>query len=101
MPPDPMSEPEKKDRKPALQRLRGVWPDLWALIYPRRGLLSFGLLLMVINRVSGMALPGTAKFLIDDVVLKHRNDLLLPLVFGLIGATVIQGISSFSLTQLL
>ena len=59
-----MTETEKKERKPALQQLKSVWPDLWALIRPRRGLLLLGLLLMVVNRVSGMALPASAKFFV-------------------------------------
>jgi subfamily B ATP-binding cassette protein MsbA len=90
-----------RERKPALQQFKSVWPDLWALIRPRRGLLAGGLLLMLVNRVSGMALPATAKILVDEILPKQRNDLLLPLVGGLVVATLIQGISSFSLTQLL
>ncbi len=96
-----MIETDTKLRKPPLQQFKSVWPDLWALIRPRRGLLAFGLLLMVVNRVSGMGLPATSKILVDDILLKHRTDWLLPLVAGLVAATLIQGVSSFALTQLL
>ena len=61
-------------------------PEVWALLRPRRGLLAVGLLLMAINRVSGLALPASAKFLIDDVIGKRQTKLLLPLV-----ATVLCG----------
>jgi ABC-type multidrug transport system fused ATPase/permease subunit len=68
---------------------------------PRRGLLALGFILMVINRVSGFVLPASTKFLIDDVINKHRLAGLYRLVEIVLLATVVQGITSFSLTQLL
>jgi len=82
-------------------KLRAVWPLVWELIRPRRGLLALGFLLMVINRVSSLVLPYSTRFLIDSVVIKHNVDLLKPLVLGVLLATLIQGVTSFSLTQLL
>ena len=35
---------------------------------------------MGVNRASGLVLPGSTKFLIDDVIGHRRTDLLLPLV---------------------
>jgi subfamily B ATP-binding cassette protein MsbA len=90
----------KPKRKPT-ERLRAVLPEVWKLILPRRGVLAVGFVLMVINRVSGLVLPYSTKFLIDSVIMKHQVRLLKPLVLGVLGATVIQGITSFSLTQLL
>src|SRR5205823_5066915 len=60
-----------------------------------------GLVLMIVNRLSGMILPYSTKFLIDDIIGKHRTDLLTPLVLAVLGATMVQGITSFTLTQLL
>lgn len=68
---------------------------------PRRGLLAIGFVLMVINRVSGFVLPASTKFLIDDVINKHHLGGLYRLVEIVLAATVIQGITSFALTQLL
>src|SRR5438445_2434386 len=68
---------------------------------PRRGLLAVGFLLMAINRVSGLVLPYSTKFLIDTVIAKHHAERLRPLVILVLGGTIIQGITSFSLTQLL
>jgi ABC-type multidrug transport system fused ATPase/permease subunit len=90
----------KPKRKPT-ERLRAVLPEVWKLILPRRGVLAGGFVLMVINRISGLVLPYSTKFLIDSVIMKHQVQLLKPLVLGVLGATVIQGITSFSLTQLL
>jgi len=68
---------------------------------PRRGLLALGFVLMVINRVAGFVLPYSSKFLIDDVVAKHHTALLPSLVVAVVLATLVQGVTSFSLTQLL
>jgi len=57
--------------------------------------------LMAVNRVSGLVLPASTKFLIDDVVGKRRIDLLGPLIGAVLAATLLQGATSFALTQLL
>jgi ABC-type multidrug transport system fused ATPase/permease subunit len=98
-----VSSPPSPKPKPALtkQQLRTVLPAVWELMRPRRALLALGFLLMVVNRVSGLVLPYSTKFLIDSVIAKHHVELLRQLVSVVLLATVIQGITSFSLTQLL
>jgi subfamily B ATP-binding cassette protein MsbA len=82
--------------------LKKVMPEVWKLVRPRRWLLAFGFLLMVINRVAGLVLPFSTKFLIDKVLPKSGNPhLLLPLVGLVFTTTAIQAVTSFSLTQLL
>ena len=77
-------------------------PDIWALVKPRRGLLAAGFVLMAINRVSGLVLPASTKFLIDDVDREvAQRELLLPLLAAVVAATLVQGVTSFALTQLL
>ena len=71
------------------------------MVRPRRGLLAVGFVLMVVNRLSGLVLPASTKFLIDDVIGNHRRDLLGPLVLAVLLATAVQGGTSFALTQLL
>jgi ABC-type multidrug transport system fused ATPase/permease subunit len=81
-----------------------IWkalPEIWDLLRPRKGILLAGLLLMAVNRIAGLALPFSPKYFFDDVIGKHKTELLLPLVLLVIGATIVQGITSFSLTQLL
>lgn len=95
------SPPTEAAKPPKIQRLKAVWPEVWKLMRPRRGLLALGFALMVINKVAGFVLPYSSKFLIDNVVGKHQTGLLRPLVFSVLLATVVQGITSFSLTQLL
>ena len=76
-------------------------PEIWPLMRPRRGLLLLGFGLMVINRLSGLVLPASTKFLIDNVINKRQIHLLYPLVGVVLGATLIQAITSYSLTQTL
>ena len=95
------STDNRGQKPPKVQRLRAVLPIVWELTGPRLGLLGIGFLLMVINRVSSLVLPYSTKFLIDTVIPKHSLELLRRLVLVVLSATVLQGITSFSLTQLL
>ncbi len=88
-------------KPPHSQRLRALLPEVWSLMRPRRGVLALALVLMAVNRVAGLVLPGSTKLLVDDVIGARRVDLLLPLVAGVVTATIIQGGTSFALTQLL
>jgi subfamily B ATP-binding cassette protein MsbA len=94
-------DPSKLKKKSAKQQMKDVWPELKEMIRPRRNILIAGFVLMIINRLSGLVLPTSTKFLIDDVMNKRNMDLLGPLVLAVLGATVMQGITSFALTQLL
>jgi subfamily B ATP-binding cassette protein MsbA len=93
--------PSDPTKLPKSERLRALLPDVWELVRPRRALLAFGMVLMAINRVSGLVLPASTKYLIDDIIGKRHYYLLQPLILAVVGATLIQGITSFALTQLL
>ena len=66
-----------------------------------RKLLALGFLLMIVNRLCGLVLPASSKYLIDDVLGKRHYHLLSVLVGAVVAATLIQGVTSFTLTQLL
>jgi subfamily B ATP-binding cassette protein MsbA len=89
------------DKPVRSEKLKTLLPEVWALMKPRRNILALGALLMIINRICGFALPASTKYLIGDVMRRHQYHLLLPIVFAVAGATIVQGITSFSLTQLL
>src|ERR1700682_1455602 len=84
-----------------LSRVLDQLPAVWGLLRPRRGLLALGMVLMAINRISGLALPYTTKYLIDNVMIHRQTNLLLPLVGGVLFATLLQGVTSYTLTQTL
>ena len=88
---------EKKKRVTATS----AWRDARELIWTHRHRLSLGMFLMIINRLVGLVLPASSKYLIDDVVLKQRSDLLVPLALAAGAATLVQAFTSFSLAQVL
>jgi len=84
--------------KPKFNR---VWPEVKKLAKPRLGILGASFAIMIVNRVSGLVLPASTKYLIDNVMKNHQVNLLLPIVGAVVTATILQGISSYALTQLL
>ncbi len=89
-------EPKKK----ALP-FKVVLRDALELVGARKGRLAVGLAILLVNRVSGLVLPTTARWLIDEVVVKSRREMLPILLAAAAGATVIQAVTSFFLAQLL
>ncbi len=90
---------KKKPKKPLTFRV--VLADAGELVRAHKGRLAFGLGLMLINRLSGLVLPYTTKDLIDEVIGKGNRELLNQLLFLAGAATLIQGITSFALSQIL
>jgi subfamily B ATP-binding cassette protein MsbA len=88
-------------KRPVSERMRDLLPEILELIRPRRTLLLIGFVLMVINRLCGLVLPASTKFLIDDIIGKHKVELLPPLIGAVVAATIDQGATSFGHTQLL
>ena len=70
-----------------------------ALMAQHRRSLIIGFSLMIVNRLTGLVLPFTTKFLVDDVIGKHRPERLVPLAAAALGATIIQALTGFGLAQ--
>ena len=89
---------KKKAGKPSWATLRYA---VRTVIWPRRRLVLLGIVLIFINRLSGLVLPGSAKYVIDNAI--NKGDLsMLKLLLGIISiAIVIQSTSSYFLTRLL
>jgi ABC-type multidrug transport system fused ATPase/permease subunit len=71
------------------------------IIWPRRRLLALGLLLIILNRLSGLVLPGASKFVIDNAIVQGDLGLLRLLLIAISLAILVQSITSFFLTRLL
>ncbi|MBO0783282.1 MAG: hypothetical protein J2P37_31085, partial [Ktedonobacteraceae bacterium] len=56
---------------------------------------------MLISRLVGLVLPASSKYIIDEVVVKGRSELLVPVALAAGAATLLQAITSFSLSQIL
>jgi len=91
------TEPPKKKKITATD----AWREVRELLWRHRRRLSLGLLLMLISRLAGLVLPASSKWLIDDVVGKHRTELLLPIALAAGAATLVQAVTSFALSQIL
>jgi len=91
---------EVPKKKPNLKK---VWPEVRALIGPRKGLLIIGLCLMVVNRIAGLVLPYISKALLDKVLSPQQpHPEMLPRIIAIVfSAMLVQASTSFSLTQLL
>jgi len=91
------------NKPPAKKRITpsAAWRDARELIWQHRYRLSLGMFLMILNRLVGLVLPTTSKYLIDDVVLQRKGHLLIPLALAAGAATLVQVVTSFSLSQIL
>jgi len=71
------------------------------IIWPRRKLIAIGLLLIIFNRLSGLVLPLSTKYLVDDVLGQGQFDLLYQLLGLLVVAVIVQAGSAYLLTLLM
>ena len=71
------------------------------IIWPRRNLVFIGLILIVIKSVSGLVLPWQSKVLLDEVVPSKDTSQLYTLIAIVLGAILLQAVTSFLLTRIL
>jgi len=71
------------------------------IIWPRRKLISIGLILIVISRLASLVIPWATKYLIDDVM-GNKDLYMLKMILGAIFASiVVQAVTSYMLTKIL
>jgi ABC-type multidrug transport system fused ATPase/permease subunit len=92
------AELTKKRPKPKLKK---VLPEVWKLVKPRVGLLGFSFLLMIVNRSASFVLPLSLRPLIDRVMSQNDMAYLPRVIIAVVTATLIQGVTSYALTQML
>ncbi len=88
----------KKSSKRSLSSVRYIFKDI---IWPRRYILLVGIILIIINRLAGLVLPGSSKYLIDNVIADSDTNLLKWLLLAVGTAVFVQSATSFGLTRLL
>ena len=91
-----MSKPEKK--KVSRASLKSAFQEI---IWPRRRLVSVGLVLILLNRLSGLVLPWSTQPLIDEVLPSGDRTALGMLLGGVMVAVIIQAATSYALTMLM
>ena len=88
----------KQDKKKSKVTLKQAFKTI---IWPRRNLVFVGLILIIIRSLSGFVLPLQSKVLLDEVVPNKDFDQLYTLILVVIGAILVQAITSFLLTKIL
>ena len=78
-----------------------AWPEARALVMAHSGRLALGLGLLLVNRLAGLVLPASSKYLIDDVIGQRHIEMLVPLALAGGVATLFQAVTSFGLSQVL
>ena len=71
------------------------------IIWPRRKLLLIGLMLIMFNRMAGLVLPASTRYLIDNVIVNADLRMLYILLSAVGGAVIVQAATAYSLTMLL
>jgi len=82
-------------------RWSAAWGDARELVWAHRRRLGLGAALMLINQAMGLVLPASTKYLIDEVIVKERTDLLWMIALAAGAATLVQAATSFALSQVL
>ncbi|MEA2571931.1 MAG: hypothetical protein QOI24_3932 [Acidobacteriota bacterium] len=96
-----MSDEKKPKKKMDRARMRALLHDAGELVWRSRFRLLIGLPILLVNRAASIILPGTTKYLIDDVIGKGRHDLLWILALVSAGTAVIGALSDYALAILL
>ncbi|HLZ44958.1 MAG TPA: ABC transporter ATP-binding protein [Gemmatimonadales bacterium] len=78
-----------------------AWREARVLIWQHRSRLFLGLGLMLVNRLSGLVLPWSSRYLIDQVFGQKRVELLGVIAVAVGAATIVQSVTSFGLSQIL
>ncbi len=71
------------------------------IIWPRKKPILIGLFLIILSRLASLVLPGASQYLMDDVIINKDIEMLNNLLLWVIGAIIIQAITSFLLTKIL
>jgi len=90
--------PEKKKKKVDYS---SAWKEARNLIWQARWRLLLGTALMLVSRLAGLVLPASTKYIGDEVFVKGRYELLRWIALAIGISTLVQALTSFTLSQIL
>ena len=70
-------------------------------VWPRKGIVLVGLILIVVSRLASLVLPLKSKELLDEIIPNQDIDGLINMILIVAGAIFVQAVTSFALTRLL
>jgi len=93
-----MAEEEPKKKRFSFSK---AWFEAKDLVYKYRWRLALGGVLMIFSRLAGLVLPASSKYLVDEIIIKERFEMLkwIALAVGL--STLVQAVMTFTLSQVL
>ena len=89
---------EKKKKK---VNYSSAWIEAREIVWKARWRLGIGSVLMLISRLAGMVLPASTKYVGDEVFTNKNYGLLKWIALAVGISTLIQGVTSFALSQIL
>ena len=89
---------KKQKKKPSLATIRYAFK---MIIWPRRRLVLIGLSLILVNRLAGLVLPGSSKYLLDNAIGAENYALFKVILLAITASVTLQALTSFALTRLL
>jgi ABC-type multidrug transport system fused ATPase/permease subunit len=78
-----------------------AWRAAKGLIVTHRWNLALGAALILIGRALGLVLPASSKYIIDEVVINKRSELLFTIALVIVASTLAQAVISFLILRIL
>ncbi len=79
----------------------GAWAEARKIVWNARWRLALGSVLLLVSRLAGMVLPASTKFIGDEVFVNQRYELIKWIALAIGISTLVQGTTSFALSQIL
>jgi subfamily B ATP-binding cassette protein MsbA len=90
-----------KDKPKKKVNYSGAWSEAKKLIWDARWRLLVGSILLLISRLAGMVLPASTKYIGDVIFVQKQYGMIKWIAIAIGAATLVQGITSFALSQIL
>lgn len=94
--PRPAEAGAAASERPGRAKIRA---EIFRLVRPLRPVLAGSLVLMAVNRVCGFAIPIASRYLVNDVLYRRQFDRLPEILGGVVLATCVQAVTTFTLNQ--
>lgn len=90
-----------KDKEKKKINYSKAFAEARELVWKHRWRLALGLFLMLVSRGLSLVLPASTKYVIDEVIAKGRGDMLWKVAVVALGATFVQAVAAFAVSQVL
>ena len=92
---------ELRKKLQRLRKWRHTLQAAWVLVHPKAWILVLGFVLLLVSRLASLVIPGSSKFLIDDVLRQHRTELLSWIIGSVLVGSIVQGVADLAVNRIL